>query len=167
MIVKSKKTSVNGSSNINLIRDDTHIYTEQIDIADAFNIHFTTIQSESKAAQDRCVDFIEDHFSEMINVKEKFQPNCLKFVETDQVEVDSILSELLSASSPGASEISIKVQTSGKMRLLHHYTKTKDQTKNLIITEGFQCYLRSYLKINMAFALVTLVKLPSIELFRK
>ena len=107
--VKSKKASVNGSSNINLIRDDTHIYTEQVDIAEAFNLHFTNIQSESKATQDRCVDFIENHFNEMINVKVKFQPNCLKFVETDQVEVDSFLSELLNASSPGASEISIKV----------------------------------------------------------
>lgn len=119
--VRSDKTS---NGNPIVINDcNNNPITDSLTIGNNFNIHFTTLNSNSLASKDESSEFIKETFTKLKR-ENKINPDRFKFVPVTQKVVDKLLSQLDSTTGPGVSGIPVKV-------LKHSHTEIAPAITNL------------------------------------
>jgi hypothetical protein len=96
---------------------------DDLSMSDAFNNFFTTISSSSEVPQPSCAAFITRNFGFIYNNAERFQfnhfkrlkldgnlnPSSFNFKQVNEILVKKLFKSISNSSSPGVSELSIKV----------------------------------------------------------
>jgi hypothetical protein len=85
-----------------------------------FNVFFTTLSSTSTSSSTDCIDFINKHFNETMNINSK---NRFTFEPTTNEFVSDLFSNLSSTSGAGATGISTKILKAASLKLVPIVTK--------------------------------------------
>lgn len=92
-------------------------------IGNKFNVHFTTLNSNSLASKDECSAFIKETFT-TLKKENKIKTTSFSFVPVSQRVVAKLLSQLDTSTGPGVSGIPVKV-------LKHSHTELAPVVTNL------------------------------------
>jgi len=103
--VKSDKSC---NSNIYQLSDGVSTANNPLDIANLIDTFFINLNSNSNTTTDACLDFVNNHFDNIINNK-LISPQKFNFVSVSERCVRSLLNNLSSSSGPGNPGISTKI----------------------------------------------------------